>query len=85
MLIKYRQQIDGSIRAHKKQMSSLQSMLTDCMNHGSQFQSKSPSKCLSEVNQLEQGKICVMCKTSHTFIGQEMFTVLSHLIHLCLL
>ncbi|XP_056620154.1 tRNA (adenine(37)-N6)-methyltransferase [Triplophysa dalaica] len=55
-----RQQIDGSMRAHKKQMSSLQSTLTDCISHASQFQSKSPSKCLSEVNQLEQGRICTV-------------------------
>lgn len=49
-----RQHIDGSIRAHKKHMSSLQSTLTACMNHGSQLQSNSPSQCH---NELEQGRI----------------------------
>ncbi|KAK9980977.1 hypothetical protein ABG768_000551 [Culter alburnus] len=34
-----RQQMDGSIRAHRKQMSSLQSMLTDCMKHNDRLQS----------------------------------------------
>ncbi|XP_051993276.1 tRNA (adenine(37)-N6)-methyltransferase [Xyrauchen texanus] len=54
-----RQQIDGSIRAHKKQMSSLQSMLTDCMKHDRlQSVSKSPSQNPSGMNQLlEQGRI----------------------------
>lgn len=71
--VNHRQQIDGSMRAHKKQMSSLQSTLTDyCISHASQFQSKSPSKCLSEVDLLEQGKLCVMCKTSHTYFVQDI-------------
>ncbi|XP_051561009.1 tRNA (adenine(37)-N6)-methyltransferase [Myxocyprinus asiaticus] len=54
-----RQQLDGSIRAHKKQMSSLQSMLTDCMKHDRlQSVSKSPSQSPSGMNQLlEQGRI----------------------------
>ncbi|XP_056121123.1 tRNA (adenine(37)-N6)-methyltransferase [Rhinichthys klamathensis goyatoka] len=55
-----RQQIDGSIRAHKKQLSSLQSMLTDCMKHDDRLQSvsKSPSQSPGGINQLlEQGRI----------------------------
>lgn len=59
LLIKHRQQMDGATRAHKKQMSSLQSMLTDC-KHEDRLQSviKSPTQSPSEINQLlEQGKI----------------------------
>ncbi|ROL42736.1 tRNA (adenine(37)-N6)-methyltransferase [Anabarilius grahami] len=55
-----RQQMDGSIRAHRKQMSSLQSMLTDCVKHNDRLQSvsKSPSQSPSGMNQLlEQGCI----------------------------
>ncbi|XP_067259463.1 tRNA (adenine(37)-N6)-methyltransferase [Chanodichthys erythropterus] len=55
-----RQQMDGSIRAHRKQMSSLQSMLTDCMKHNDRLQSvsKSSSQSPSGMNQLlEQGRI----------------------------
>lgn len=55
-----RQQMDGSIRAHKKQMSSLQSTLTDCMQHDDRLQSvsKNPSQSSSGINQLlEQGRI----------------------------
>ncbi|XP_056334538.1 tRNA (adenine(37)-N6)-methyltransferase-like [Danio aesculapii] len=55
-----RQQMDGSIRAHRKQMSSLQSILTDCRKHDDRFQStsKSPSQNPSGMNQLlEQGRI----------------------------
>ncbi|KAI2668527.1 tRNA (adenine(37)-N6)-methyltransferase [Labeo rohita] len=55
-----RQQMDGAIRAHRKQMSSLQSMLTDCMKHEDSLQSvsKSPTQSSSEINQLlEQGRI----------------------------
>ncbi|XP_073699199.1 tRNA (adenine(37)-N6)-methyltransferase [Garra rufa] len=51
-----RQQMDGAIRAHRKQMSSLQSMLTDCMKHEDRVQSVSKSP--SEMTQLlEQGRI----------------------------
>ncbi|XP_016140827.1 tRNA (adenine(37)-N6)-methyltransferase [Sinocyclocheilus grahami] len=50
-----RQQMDGAIRAHKKQMSSLQSMLTDC-KHEDKLQSVSKSP--SEIKLLlEQGRI----------------------------
>ncbi|KAL1282384.1 hypothetical protein QQF64_001187 [Cirrhinus molitorella] len=55
-----RQQMDGAIRAHRKQMSSLQSMLTDCMKHEDRLQSvrKRPAQSPSEINQLlEQGRI----------------------------
>ncbi|KAK9980976.1 hypothetical protein ABG768_000551 [Culter alburnus] len=55
-----RQQMDGSIRAHRKQMSSLQSMLTDCMKHNDRLQSvsKSSPQSPSGMNQLlEQGRI----------------------------
>lgn len=55
-----RQQMDGSIRAHKKQMSSLRSILTDCRKHDDRSQSisKSPSQNPSGMNQLlEQGRI----------------------------
>ncbi|XP_048053150.1 tRNA (adenine(37)-N6)-methyltransferase [Megalobrama amblycephala] len=57
-----RQQMDGSIRAHRKQMSSLQSMLTDCMKHNDrltlQSVSKSSSQSPSGMNQLlEKGRI----------------------------
>lgn len=50
-----RQQIDGSIRSHKKQVSSLQSMLTDCvnLNRGLQLQSKPPSQSPSRMNLLQ--------------------------------
>ncbi|XP_026060199.1 tRNA (adenine(37)-N6)-methyltransferase [Carassius auratus] len=54
-----RQQMDGAIRAHKKQMSSLQSMLTDC-KHEDRLQSvsRSPIQSTAEINQLlEKGRI----------------------------
>ncbi|KAG1956905.1 tRNA (adenine(37)-N6)-methyltransferase [Pimephales promelas] len=55
-----RQQIDGSIRAHKKQLSSIQSMLTDCMKHDDRLPSvtKSPSQSPGGIKQLlEHGRI----------------------------
>lgn len=55
-----RQQMDGSIRAHRKQMSTLQSILTDYRKHDdrSQPKNKSPSQNPSGMNQLlEQGRI----------------------------